>query len=166
LRTLARNDLSWVANGNAAFKFTKPLAPLRRHSSASMTPIRMLLSDVPTCRAGQHSSQLVMVEKCILADQSRKRISSAEAQQPSRPSPAGGAARAGLDRRHPSAGIELCAGTEERFCAQPKNGAGKAPRALRCYRRGLALPDHRPYLRAPIRSEVQRRHAWFRWRLA
>jgi hypothetical protein len=38
----------------------------------------------------------------------------------------------------------------------------KAPRALRFYRRRPPWPDHRPYLRAAVRSEVRRRHAWFR----
>lgn len=32
--------------------------------------------------------------------------------------------RAGLDRRRPSAGIDACAGTEERLRAEPKNWSG------------------------------------------
>jgi len=97
---------------------------------------------------------------------SHKRPASAEVRRPSRPSPAGCADRAGLDRRRSSAGIGSCAGTEERIHAEPKNRTWKALRVLRCYRHCPPLPDHRPYLRAAVRSEVRRRHAWFRSRFA
>ena len=54
---------------------------------------------------------------------------SAIRRRPSRPSPSGGAVRAGLDRRPLSAAWKGCAGTEERTCAEPKNGRESAVRA-------------------------------------